>query len=308
MKLIDAVKEYEEICKRYGSQSEEDIFLANELAKFIYEKTNNSEFLIHYIKDLDPIQKIKVLKKHPDKSDPKVSFWLGQLYYDGDEKIIDYKKAFESFTIASKQKHTGSGNIDDPYHQVYLDAKLYLAKMYKNGQYVKQDYEMYKKLVDEAYESAKDLKWYFQTCDVLIEKAKILIQENKHVLAKQILLKAREDLETTMYYTDEFDDNLQIVNTMLINNNLLDDEDIDYSIISELLNKPIKLRFKYGKDEYIVESRYLNDELLIVFEDQYFRTINDFYKNAYLSSELCYLYEIIKDTHNWEVVYEESNY
>ena len=305
MRLEDAIEKYKEICLRYGNQSEEDIFVANELAKFIYEKTNDTEYLLHYVSDLDSVHKIKVLEKHSDKNDPKVSYWLGQLYYDANDEIIDYKKAFGLFTIASKQKHTGSGSIDDPYHQVYLDAKIYLAKMYKNGQYVKQDYEMYKKLVNEAYESAKELKWHFQTTDVLLEKAKILMQENKHFPAKQILLKAREDVKTEMYYTYEFEDKLQIINSMLMQNNCFNDKDIDYSIISELLNKPIKLRFKYGIDEYAIESRYLKDELLIKYEDQIFRNVNDFYKNAFVRKEYCKLQEIIADTHNWEVIYEE---
>lgn len=229
--------------------------------------------------------------------------YAADLYHDGDlSSGVDFKKAFEYYTKASTTKEVGDGSFENPGTDVHNDAKIALANMYDNGEYVEKNHDKYIELIKEVYEELKDSEFYTSKPYVEEEMAYIALEEDdkdacyQH-LTNAICLKLESVFNSKLI--DEVDAVNQLVNLKYkifeINKNSIFLEDIFY-----LLNEPCKLSFTNNGAKHYIESLIDDNKLAICFDNnQWFREINDMFIRAKLEDKD--FIEVAEDTENWEV-------
>ena len=173
MTVTEAKEKIIEYCKNPLGMNEEDHFVLNELCRFVYEETGDTSYLIERSDRMvaDPRHLEKIYLLSINNGQEYNCYLLANLYASGKLGSFDYEKAYEYYLRAAKTQRIGDGtSIDDSVTDFHNLAKLELAKMYKNGLYVKKDYDRYRKIINEVYEEIKDQSWKDYRYEELFEK------------------------------------------------------------------------------------------------------------------------------------------
>jgi len=291
-------------CRNPLRMSEEDQFVLNELCRFIYEETGDTSYLIEGSNETvaDPRHLEKIYLLSINNGQEHNCYLLAKLYASGKLGSFDFKKAYEYYLRAAKTQKIGDGtSIDESVTDYHNLAKLELAKMYRNGLYVKKDYDRYRKIVNEIYEEIKDQSWQDYRFEELFEKAKLDLEEGNIEEGLEILFKARRECWILLkYMQDEASYRLlKEMNDLLYKYIDLDLSDIGPEDLTELLKQPITVRFLYDDIFYKIRSYQDGEDVVIEFEDNLYRDPIDFIMKAKAGDT--WLREMLFNSDMWEV-------
>ena len=267
-----------------SNPNEDEIFIWIESLKLMIEKTNEPKYMMELGGYYYEIQSFDLALKYYEMAAMKdyVSAYecLGYIWYYGRTGKKDYKKAFEYYEKAMKKGH--------------LVATYKVADMYRNGYYVEKDFDKYKKIIEDLYPKVKDLKNVFEPIpEVFTRLAKIRMEENKNDDAKILLLKAKDVLAERISINPFFG-NFTIMKWLikdLYKVKSFDSNDFDFFDLYYVLEKPTLLTFESYEETYEVESEIEDGELVVRFNDKWFRTVDDFIQKSEIDGEkLCQNY------------------
>ena len=292
MTIVEARK----ICREFyqlTNPNDEDEFLFVEALQFLIEETKNSDYMVDLGAFYYGKRQFDLALKYYDLAAEDDNLYaisnLGYVWYYGRTGEKNYEKAFYYF---DKARRMGD-----------LIAAYKVADMYKNGYFVEKDFEKYKEIIENLYEQNKDDFWYRMPApEILTRLAKIRAEEGKTEEALELYDDAR-------YYLGEriqenpFFGNLSIMKWAIEEIYRLrefDPEDFEFYDLYHLLKKPVKVQFVFEENVHEVEAVEEDGEVVIRFDDKWFRTIDDFFQKAELEGEL--LTTRYEELYDFEVV------
>lgn len=253
--------------------TEEEFFLFTEAMDFLIEKEQNPRDMLYLggvyyeMKRFDLALKYYEMAASYDYD--RAYECLGYIWYYGRTGTRDYKKAFEYFSKMMKKGH--------------LVATYKVADMYKNGYYVKQDMETYKKIIEGLYPKVLKCRNVFDPVpEVFTRLAHIRMEEGKTDEAAGLFLRAKDWLAQRIHY-NAFFGNLNIMKWLI--DDLYEiiefDEDcFDFFDLYYLLKTPHVITFVYDGKVQHLSSEMDGEECSVCFNGKWFRSRDDFFGNA----------------------------
>ena len=274
------LKEAKEICARLCEDdetlSDDDFFLYTEAMGFVIAETHDPGYMTdlgaaYYArKDYDLALKYYEMAAALDY-EPAIQ-GLGYIWYYGRTGTVDYEKAFHYF---SSLKHN-------------IVAQYKVADMYKNGYYVKKDYEKYKNIIETLYDEVKDIdNAYAPIPEIFTRLASIRKKEGKTDEAIYLYLEAKDVLALRIE-NNPFFGNISIMKYLiqdLYSLKAIDKNHIDLFDLFELLKNPVHISFYYDEEEHLIESVEENGNIVIHFDNKWYRTIDDFFEKAEIDGQ-----------------------
>ena len=274
------LKEAKEICARLYEDdetlSDDDFFLYTEAMGFVIAETHDPGYMTdlgaaYYArKDYDLALKYYEMAAALDY-EPAIQ-GLGYIWYYGRTGTVDYEKAFHYF---SSLKHN-------------IVAQYKIADMYKNGYYVKKDYEKYKNIIETLYDEVKDIdNAYAPIPEIFTRLASIRKKEGKTDEAIYLYLEAKDVLALRIE-NNPFFGNISIMKYLiqdLYSLKAIDKNHIDLFDLFELLKNPVHISFYYDEEEHLIESVEENGNIVIHFDNKWYRTIEDFFEKAEIDGQ-----------------------
>lgn len=268
-------------------------FLYIESLEFLIKETNDPGYMMELGGLYYEKQNFDLALKYYDMAalkDYEEAFeCLGYIWYYGRTGVKDYKKAYENFEKAMKK-----GNIVATYK---------IADMYRNGYYVEKDLDKYKEIIEDLYPKVKKIDNVFAPIpEIYTRLAKIRIEENKNEEAKNLLEDPRRILEKRIHFNGFFG-NLTIMKWLIIDLykvKKFDNENFGLYDLYYVLNKPHIICFNYINKSYEVESIDEEGNIVIKFNDKWYRDIDEFFKKANIKGDR--LINIIYDLEDFKIV------
>ena len=196
---------------------------------------------------------------------------LGYIWYYGRTGEKNYEKAFFYFDQARKMGD--------------LVAAYKVADMYKNGYFVEKDIKKYKQIIEELYPQVKDAQYLNDPLpEVFTRLAKIRTEEGDTETALSLYDQARDFLSQRIQNHPFFGD-LNIMKWLIQDVYQLrkfDKETFSLYDLFHLLQQPLKVHFSFDGDEHEIESAEEEASIAIRLDDQWYRTIDDFFLKAEL--------------------------
>ena len=149
--------------------------------------------------------------------------------------------------------------------------------------------EEHMRIIEKLYVKVKDL------CDphapipeIFLRLAGIRIDEDKHKEALSLLLIAKEYLAQRIAEFPFFG-NITIMKNII--KDIYRIEEMNYQCIDlydcfEVLKTPQKIMFDYNNETYTIKSLYENDHIIVYFNNQWYKSIDDFITNAHINQQL----------------------
>ena len=274
------LKEAKEICARLDEDNEtlsdDDFFLYTEAMGFVIDKTHDPKYMTalggtYYArKDYNLALKYYEMAAALDY-EPAIQ-GLGYIWYYGRTGTIDYQKAFHYF---SSLKHN-------------IVAQYKVADMYKNGYYVKKDYEKYRQIIETLYDEVKDIdNAYAPIPEIFTRLASIRKKDGKTDEAIRLYLEAKDVLALRIE-NNPFFGNISIMKYLiqdLYSLKTIDKNNIDLFDLFELLKNPVHISFYYDEEEHLIESIEEDGNIVIHFDNKWYRTIDDFFAKAEIDGQ-----------------------
>lgn len=293
------VKEARKIIQEFDdgakNPSEEDFFMFTEAMDFLINEEHNPRDMMYLggvyydMKRFDLALKYYEMAATMDYDEAYEC--LGYIWYYGRTGERDYKKAFEYF---SKMKDKGN-----------LVATYKVADMYKNGYYVDKDMETYKSIIEELYlQVAKCRNVFDPVPEVYTRLAHIRLDEGKEDDAINLFLKAKDWLAQRIQY-NAFFGNLNIMKWLIDDLYKLiefDEEFFEFFDLYYLLKTPHVITFEYEGKSQRVESVMEGEECTVCFNGKWFRSRDDFFKDALVEGTNEKLTSVYRDLYGFEVV------
>lgn len=200
---------------------------------------------------------------------------LGYIWYYGRTGERNYEKAFYYFDKARQM-----GDVIAAYK---------VADMYKNGYYVEKDYEKYKAIIEDLYPKVTNSRRLNEPLpEIFTRLAKIRSEEGKNYEALRLYDKAKDFLAQRIQVHPFFGD-LNIMKWMtedIYKLRPFDAEDMWVYDLYYLLKAPHKVQFSFEDQIHEVEAVEEEGAIVIRFDNEWFRTIDDFFQKAELDGEL----------------------
>jgi len=216
---------------------------------------------------------------------------LGYIWYYGRTGERDYKKAFEYFT-----KMMDKGNLVATYK---------VADMYKNGYYVDKNMDKYKAIIESLYSKVLDCSNVFDPVpEVFTRLAHIRMEEDRNEEAVELFLRAKDWLAQRIQY-NAFFGNLNIMKWLIDDLYGLiefDEDYFDFFDLYYLLKSPHKISFEYKEKIQNLESVMEGDECTVCFNGKWFRSRDDFFKDALIVGTNIKLTSVYRDLYAFEVI------
>lgn len=261
-----------------SAPTDEDVFLFTEALNYLIEETKNPRYMLELGGYYYGVRNFELaLKYYETAAEYKfVDAYdaLGYIWYYGRTGKCDYEKAFKYFSLSKE-----SGNLQAAYK---------IADMYKNGYYVKKDYEKYKEIIEELYPKVVQAKYLGEPLpEIFTRLARIRSEEGKTEEAVDLYLRAKDFQAQRISYNDFFGD----LNIMMW---LIDDlyklidfdrDNFDFYDMYHLLTSPCEISFRRGKKEYNVSVTAEAEGLAIGFNGKWYRTREDFFGKAVIGNE-----------------------
>nr|MBQ4458722.1 sel1 repeat family protein [Clostridia bacterium] len=262
------------------------------------------EFLIDETKDTDYMTQLggyyygkkiyDLALKYYEMADTYGDKWaaegLGYIWYYGRTGEVDYEKAFKYY---SKAADNG-----------YLQAKIKVADMYKNGYYVDKDYDKYCRIIEHAKKDVENTRELFDPLpEVYTRLARIRKQQGRIEEAVDLYMEVKWFLAQRIRYSQFFGD----LNVMkwtvedLYSMIPFDETDFDLYDLYWLLRTPVKVTFRYKGKKYEIESSQDEGKMAVRFEDKWFRTVDDFFNKAVIDGKL--LIVVYRDLYGFGVIH-----
>lgn len=278
------IQNAERILDRFYSKtnySEEEEYEFIEALEYLIDQTNDPNYMMHLGDHYYGIRRFDLALKYYEMASKfeilDAYECLGYIWYYGRTGERDYEKAFRYF-----QKAADGG---DPI------AAYKLADMYKNGYFVEKDYEKYKEIIERLYiiyRAETSITNFAPVPEIYTRLARIRKEEGRLDEAVDLYLDAKNFLAQRIRF-DPFFGNLNIMKWLVQDLYTIIEFDEDYTDIFDLyylLSIPAAVEFKYNDETYKVEALQEDGEIVIHFEDKWYRTIDDFFAKAEIDNEL----------------------
>lgn len=280
MNILDAEKILDSFYSK-SNYSEEDEYEFIEALEYLIDQTNDPNYMMqlggHYYEIRRFDLALKYYEMAADFEILDAYECLGYIWYYGRTGERDYEKAFKYF-----QKAADGGDAIAAYK---------LADMYKNGYFVEKDYEKYKEIIERlyiTYRAETSITIFAPVPEIYTRLARIRKEEGRIDEAVDLYLDAKNFLAQRIRFNPFFG-NLNIMKWLVQDLYTITEFDEDFADIFDLyylLSTPAVVEFRYGDETYKVESLQEDDEIVIRFEDKWYRTIDDFFAKAEIDNEL----------------------
>ncbi len=278
MTIIEArqiIREYYDNTNPTG----EDKFLCVEAMSYLIEETKDPSFMnslgAFYYEDRQFDLACKYYEMAAEYNDLHATSNLGYIWYYGRTGERNYEKAYYYF---NKAREMGD-----------LVAAYKVADMYKNGYYVEKDYDKYKEIIEELYPQVKDARWTNEPLpEIYTRLARIRAEEGKTDEALRLYDEARAFLAWRIQYHPFFGD-LNIMKWMIEDIYRLREfnaEGFSLYDLFYLLQKPVRVRFRFEDQFMEVEMTEEDGEPGIRFGEIWYHTVEDFFQKAEIKGEL----------------------
>lgn len=215
----------------------------------------------------------EILRVFKDTVNPFALEAIGYKYLYGEHCSVDYKKAYRYFYHGEKL-----GN---------LRCRYYRALMFKNGLYVKKNYNKYVKMIESIVDdfiAAGGKNILFCIDFAFIELAKIWKEKENYKKCLEYAYKAKELHGARIYgflEVSKMPEILDIIYSVIP----FDKDDMDVFDLLYLLKQPVKARFFAKSKEYHVESVNLNGYCMVKFNDKYYKNAKEFFNKAIIDDK-----------------------
>ena len=284
------IKEY------YSDTSNGDGFMLVEALEFLIDKTKDPKYMHELawyyasIKRVDLEEKYLMLATEYDYGPAYME--LGYIYYYGQNGVVDYKKAYQSFK-------KGSGLCEE-LDKCWCTYKL--ADFYHNGYYVKKNEEKYRKMIEALH---KKMGWprylSYPYPEVAYRLANIRIDDENNDDAAYLLINAKNFMGQRLKY-EPFWGHIELMGNIvgaLYKVQNFDYDDITFYDLFYLMDRYKSISFKYQGEIYSIETDDSMEQTAIKFGDTWFKTKQDFFEKARIDEKL--LTAIYDDLYKFEV-------
>ncbi len=273
--------------------SEEDRFLYTEALKFLIEKTKSDDYMVElgamYYEQRHFELALKYYEMAAESGNLYAISNLGYIWYYGRTGEKNFEKAFYYFDLARQMGD--------------LIAAYKVADMYKNGYYVEKDQEKYRSIIEELYPKVKNARRLDAPLpEVFTRLARIRSDEGDTKEALRLYDIARDFLSQRIQAHPFFGD-LNIMKWMITDIYKLrpfDKTSFGLYDLYYLLQTPVKIRFTFEEEPHEVEALSEHGQLAIRFDNQWFRSVDDFFQKAELEDE--YLTSCYEELFDFEVL------
>lgn len=290
------INEANNICREFHNNTnptDDDRFMYVEAMEFLIKETKDPRHMLNlgafYYTEKEFDLALKYYEMAAEYDNMIAISNLGYIWYYGRTGEKNYEKAFYYFNKAREH--------GDPV------AAYKVADMYKNGYYVEQDREKYKEIIEELYPLVKKCGHPQDPLpEVYTRLAGIRKEEGKNEEALGLLDEARSFLEWRLQCGHFFGD-LTIMKFLIADIYKLrefDPEDFSLYDLYHILKTLVKVRFDRFGDSYEVESVEESGENAVKFMGKWYRTIDDFFKNAEIDGE--FITTVSDELEDFEVV------
>ena len=194
---------------------------------------------------------------------------LGYIWYYGRTGQRDYEKALHYYSLAAD-----AGSINGAYK---------LADMYKNGYGVEKSYDRYVRIIESLYpQVTKANDTGDHRPEIFIRLAGIRAKQGRADEAVTLYREAKGLLAERIEY-NAFFGNLNMMMWLiddLYSLTEFDPDDMDLYDLYYLLKTPHTITFEYDGQEQKLFSELEGDECNVCFNGKWFRSRDDFFKNA----------------------------
>ncbi len=288
MKISEAIKNVQDFYD-ISCPSEDEVFIYTESLAYLIEETRQPGYMMElggYYYEIKNFElALKYYEMAADYDYEPAYACLGYVWYYGRTGSKDYEKAFNYFS-----KSADAGNKVSKYK---------LADMYRNGYFVKADYEKYKSIIEDLYMNMSKITNLNEPVpEIYTRMAKIRSTEADSVQdvslkedlideAVNMYLNAKRFLALRIHY-NAFFGNLSIMKYLiddLYELREFDEKDFDFYDLYYLFQTPHKISFIYKKHKYMLESTLEDDGIAINFDGNWFRSIDDFFAKAQIGKK-----------------------
>lgn len=309
------VKEAEQIVIELEKKSvttEEDEFQLVEALEFMFNETKECRPILYLGGYYYGKKNFDLALKYYDLAaglgSNEANLYLGYVWYYGRTGERDYKKAYECFDAVRNAKVGEDTEHGQVSKDEKVEASVKIADMYKNGYYVEQNINEYKKIINKLFKDMKDFDddhdVFEKYVEVGLRKAKIFEEEGEIDEALNAYFICYRDLSIRLLYNLFFED----VNQMgwVINDiyRLIEFDPIDFNLydLFYLLKEEHEVKFKVGKKTYTIESKKDNEGMSYRLEDKWYHSINDLILYASIENESLPYLHAYRRLENWEVL------
>lgn len=286
------ISDAKRVARRYHSivnPSQEEKFCYTEALDFLISKTGDSDIMVElgafYYEQRDFTLALKYYEMAAEKQNLYAISNLGYIWYYGRTGEKNYEKAFFYFDTARKMGD--------------LVAAYKVADMYKNGYFVEKDIVKYKQIIEDLYPKVKDAQYLGDPLpEVFTRLAKIRTEEGDIDTALSLYDQARDFLSQRIQDHPFFGD-LNIMKWLIqdvYQPRKFDEEAFGLYDLFYLLQQPLKVLFSFDGDEHEIESAEEEAAIAVRLDDQWYRTIDDFFLKAELDGvQLTFLEDDLYD-------------
>lgn len=295
MTVTEARKIIQEFDDGRRKPTDDDFFMFTEAMDFLINEEHNPRDMMYLggvyydMKNFDLALKYYEMAASMDYDEAYEC--LGYIWYYGRTGERDYKKAFEYFT-----KMMDKGNLVATYK---------VADMYKNGYYVDKNMDKYKAIIESLYSKVLDCSNVFEPVpEVFTRLAHIRMEEDRNEEAVELFLRAKDWLAQRIQY-NAFFGNLNIMKWLIDDLYGLiefDEDYFDFFDLYYLLKSPHKISFEYKEKIQNLESVMEGDECTVCFNGKWFRSRDDFFKDALIVGTNIKLTSVYRDLYAFEVI------
>ena len=295
MTVTEARKIIQEFDDGRRKPTDDDFFLFTEAMDFLINEEHNPRDMMYLggvyydMKNFDLALKYYEMAASMDYDEAYEC--LGYIWYYGRTGERDYKKAFEYFS-----KMMDKGNLVATYK---------VADMYKNGYYVDKNMDKYKAIIESLYSKVLDCSNVFDPVpEVFTRLAHIRMEEDRNEEAVELFLRAKDWLAKRIQY-NAFFGNLNIMKWLIDDLYGLiefDEDYFDFFDLYYLLKSPHKISFEYKEKIQNLESVMEGDECTVCFNGKWFRSRDDFFKDALIVGTNIKLTSVYRDLYAFEVI------
>ena len=295
MTVTEARKIIQEFDDGRRKPTDDDFFMFTEAMDFLINEEHNPRDMMYLggvyydMKNFDLALKYYEMAASMDYDEAYEC--LGYIWYYGRTGERDYKKAFEYFT-----KMMDKGNLVATYK---------VADMYKNGYYVDKNMDKYKAIIESLYSKVLDCSNVFDPVpEVFTRLAHIRMEEDRNEEAVELFLRAKDWLAQRIQY-NAFFGNLNIMKWLIDDLYGLiefDEDYFDFFDLYYLLKSPHKISFEYKEKIQNLESVMEGDECTVCFNGKWFRSRDDFFKDALIVGTNIKLTSVYRDLYAFEVI------